>query len=145
MKIDSTRAETILAFDVGEKRIGVARAHLQALFPAPLMTLEDPARFIADIVALVSTEKAGFVVLGLPRGLGSQETDQTRRVQDFGRHLEAALTVPVYWNDEAVTSEKAEAELRKRGKSYTKADIDALAAVYILEDFIQSHPEIKNG
>jgi putative Holliday junction resolvase len=134
--------ETILALDVGEKRIGVARAHLSALLPAPLTTLEQPELFIDDIVSLVASEKAAALVVGLPRGLSGQDTPQTETVRHFVEGLEPKLDIPVYWSDEAVTSEKAEAELRSRGRPYAKADIDALAAVYILEDYIKEHPQL---
>jgi putative Holliday junction resolvase len=131
--------DTILALNVGTKRIGVARAHLDTSFPAPLTTLAQPERFIDDIVMLSQSEKAAAVVVGLPRGMNGQETQQTHIVRDFVATLEPRLQIPVYWTDEAVTSEQAESELRRRGKPYTKADIDALAAVYILEDYLKEY------
>lgn len=134
-----SRPETVLALDVGTRRVGVALADLGALFPRPLTTLEKADSFIDDIEILCDTEKAAAVVLGLPRGLAGQDTAQTDHVRKFGALLEARLTIPVYWNDEALTSVQAEEELRERGKPYKKADIDALAAVYILEDFINTH------
>jgi putative Holliday junction resolvase len=139
--METTRKfSTILALDVGSKRIGVARAHLDAPFPGPLTTLEQPDRFINDIVSLCASEKAALVVVGLPRSMNGQDTDQTRAVRNFIAELEPRLEVPVYWTDEAVTSEQAEAELRGHGKPYSKSDIDALAAVYILEDYLREHP-----
>lgn len=141
----SRKPETILGLDVGERRIGVARVHMSALFPAPLTTLENPESFVTDIVALCETEAVAAVVVGLPRGLSGQETAQTAAVEDFAEQLQEVLPVPLYFTDEAVTSEKAEAELKQRGKPYVKADIDALAATYILEDFITEHPEVVRG
>lgn len=136
---------TVLAFDIGEKRIGVARAVLSAPFPTPLTTLTEPPSFLDDIVRLCGQEEAAMVVLGLPRGMGGQDTAQTAYAQDFGTKLAARLDIPLYWMDEALTSVKAEAELRSRGKPYAKGDVDALAATYILEDFIGAHPELING
>jgi putative Holliday junction resolvase len=143
--VASPKFESLLAIDVGEKRIGVARAHLDALFPSPLTTLQNPESFVDDIVRLVAEEKAAALIVGLPRGLSGQETNQTTTVRDFVSRLQPELTIPVYWRDEAVTSEKAEAELRSRGKPYAKADIDALAAVYILEDYIKDNPVKTDG
>ena len=137
--------DTILAFDIGGQRTGVARAHLGAPFPGPLTTLDEPAKFLDAIVELCTRENAAMVVLGLPRGMGGQDTEQTEQVRAFGRELEQRLPVPVYWMDEALTSVKAEAELRSRGKPYDKGDIDALAATLILEDFIKEHPELTHG
>jgi RNase H-fold protein (predicted Holliday junction resolvase) len=52
--------------------------------------------------------------------------------------LEKNIDIPVYRQDEAVTSLQATAELSSRGKPYSKAAIDALAATYILDDFLHS-------
>lgn len=144
MQTTSNR-RTILSFDIGARRIGVARAHLDAPFPAPLMTLENPDSFLDDIGKLVENEQAACVVLGLPRGMQGQPTEQTKRVQEFGRQLTDRLAIPLYWIDEALTSQKAEEELRRRGKPYQKGAVDALAATYILEDYIKEHPEITHG
>ncbi len=137
-------AVSILALDVGARRIGVARALLSVGIANPLTTLDEPALFITDITNLVRQEEAGALVIGLPRGLDGQDTDQTRSVRDFGEQLESYVTVPVYWIDEAVTSAQAEKELEARGKAFGKGDIDALAATYILEDFLHEHPEIRD-
>lgn len=133
---------TILALDVGASRIGVARASVVARLAAPLTTLKNEGDIAATVKQLLETEQAGAVVLGLPRGLSGQETDQTRAVQDFGRALAAVVGVPLYWQDEAVTSAQAEAELRSRGRPYAKEDIDALSATYILEDFLRDNPGV---
>jgi putative holliday junction resolvase len=97
---------------------------------------------VADIQALVADQGAVALVLGLPRGLDGQETAQTKSVRAFGAELEQALHIPLYWQDEAVTSHQAEEELQARGKPYRKEDIDALSATFILEDFMRDHPEV---
>lgn len=137
----TAKHETLLALDVGERRIGVARARLDVPFPQPLCTLDVPADFMAEIEKLCAGEKAAAVVIGLPRGLSGQDTAQTEAVRAFGTGLETRLGIPVYWIDEALTSAKAEAELRGRGRLYAKGDVDALAATYILEDFITNNKE----
>lgn len=138
------RPEYVLALDVGSRRIGVAIAHTIARLPSPLKTLERNEHSVQDIVQLVSYEHAGAVVVGLPRGLDGQDTDQTRDTQAFTDELTKLLSVPVYQTDEALTSVKAEAELGAKGGNYQKADVDALAAVYILEDFLHEHSEVAN-
>jgi RNase H-fold protein (predicted Holliday junction resolvase) len=57
-------------------------------------------------------------------------------VRQFGASLAQQVDLPLSWQDEAVTSAQAEAELVQRKKPYTKGDIDALAAVYILNDYL---------
>jgi putative Holliday junction resolvase len=126
----------ILALDVGDRRIGVARARTDVKIAQPLTTLEVSADVNDQLAALCQQEAASLLVVGLPRGLDGQETGQTRKVQAFVEQLQVGL--PVQFQDEAVTSAKAEQELNARGKPYDKADIDALAATYILEDYIKT-------
>lgn len=90
------------------------------------------------VQGLIAEQDASMLVIGLPRGMQSQETDQTRYVRDFVSQLKKVVRIPLYWQDEALTSQKAEAELAARKKPYSKGDVDALAATYILDDFLQS-------
>jgi putative Holliday junction resolvase len=135
---------TGLGLDIGAQRIGVAAANLSVRFAGPLVTLDDPASFLNDIIELCRQREAAWIVAGRPRGMDGQETEQTRRVLAFGAELEARLAsaglhIPLYWIDEALTSHKAEAELQNRRKPYQKGDVDALAATFILEDFLKEH------
>ncbi|MGF7229423.1 MAG: Holliday junction resolvase RuvX [Candidatus Saccharibacteria bacterium] len=130
-------AASVLSLDVGAQRIGVARASVIAKIASPLTTVINDAQVMETIANLIKQEDAGILVVGLPRNLQSQETAQTRTVQEFIRTLQQHIAIPVYFQDEALTSNKAEAELDARRKPYTKGDIDALAATYILDDFLQ--------
>ncbi len=130
-----------IGLDIGERRIGVAIANLDVRFARPLTTLTKPEQFIDDIIQLCKQQEAAWIVIGLPRGMQGQDTEQTVRTRAFGaeliRRLVASdLQYPVYWIDEALTSATAESELRSRGKSYEKAEVDALAATYILADYL---------
>lgn len=125
-----------MALDVGEQRIGVAEANVIARIAHPFTTLAHTDTIMDDIARLLEKQEAVALVVGLPRGLEGQETAQTHYVQEFVAALEKHVTLPIHWQDEAVTSRKAEAELQARKKPYAKGDIDALAAAYILEDFL---------
>lgn len=132
-------AEAVLALDVGDRRIGVAVASLIARLPRPLTTLERSDGFLAELQRIIESEAIGAVVVGLPRGLEGQSTEQTARTETFIAQLKEAIDAPVYTQDEALTSKKAEAELDARGTPYSRGDIDALAATYILEDFLAGY------
>lgn len=125
---------SILGVDVGETRVGVALANSVARFASPYATLINTDSIFEQIHDIIKRESVELVIVGLPRNLSGEDTDQTRYCRSFGAHLEAF--VPVAFQDEALTSRKAEAELKARGKAYDKADIDSLAATYILEDFL---------
>jgi putative holliday junction resolvase len=132
---------SVLALDVGGKRIGVAAASLIARLPRPVTTLNNDADFVGELQKIIQTEAASSLVVGLPRGLQGQETDQTRIIREFVDNLRRQIDLPIEFQDEAVTSQHAEAELRSRGEQYTKGDIDVLAAVYILDDWLAEHQE----
>ena len=142
--MSSQPPKTVVALDVGERRIGVAVANTEAKIAAPLVTLEHNDAIFSQIQTLLAEQHAAAVVLGLPRGLDGQETAQTHAVQAFAGELKMHISLPIFWQDEAVTSRQAEAELVSRGKSFAKGDIDTLAATYILEDFLlEQLPEAK--
>ena len=132
---------TIAALDVGQQRIGVALASVAAGIAHPFVTLQHDDQIVRQLQTLLSEQEVVALIVGLPRGLDGQETAQTRTVEAFAADLKKQIDIPLYWQDEAVTSRKAEAELEQRGKPYAKGDIDALAATYILEDFLRDHPE----
>ncbi len=132
-----TTAKTLLALDVGTKRVGVAVATAAASLPRPLTTLQRGDDFWSKLQAVIATEHVDGLVIGLPRGLDGQETAQTAATEAFIAELRAQTDLPVHRQDEALTSQKAQAELQARGRGVTtKGEIDALAATYILEDYL---------
>ncbi len=127
-----------LALDIGEKRIGVARANGVALIAEPLKTLDNDKNFTANLHELVGSEGAKTIVIGLPRNLHGEDTAQTEYVREFVSNLNVNPGLKVVFQDEATSSIKAEEYLKSQKKPYSKADIDAEAARVILQDFIDS-------
>jgi putative Holliday junction resolvase len=128
-----------LGLDIGTRRIGVAIAREGIRIPSPLTTLENNDDVVAQLQKIVQEQSVQKLVVGLPRGMDGQETEQTKLTEAFAHELQARLGVPVVLQDEALTSQKAENELAARKKPYAKGDVDALAATYILEDYINEH------
>lgn len=131
---------SILALDVGEVRIGVALADLAAPFPHPLTTLVAAESLVDEFAKLLKQHHVRTVVVGMPRNQSGERTAQSERVEYIVDLLNVPSDVTVVWQDESLTSVKAEEELKKRKKPHTKGDIDALAATYILEDFLRTNP-----
>lgn len=130
---------SVLALDIGTVRVGVAVARLDVRIARPLETFAYNAATINEIVAkLVREQGIVAVVAGWPRGLEGQATSQTQFAESVVAQLREVLPVPVYLQDEALSSTRAEAELTRRQKPYSKADVDALAAALILEDYLQN-------
>lgn len=130
--------EYILAIDYGNKRTGVAIAHVVARLPRPLTTLVNSETLVDDISKLVDQAGVYLVVVGLPRGMDGGYTDQTRAAEKFARELGLELTVPVELVDETLTSVDAEQLLAPH--IYAKGEVDALAASLILERYLAGHP-----
>jgi putative Holliday junction resolvase len=139
MRVNSAQMSdtgTLIALDYGGVRIGVARANLATRLPKPLLTLVNDEQLMNNLRDLAKREKVAAFVVGLPRNLSGEDTEQTRIVRQFADQL-ATLGLPIYLQDETGTSQQAETELRQRRKPYTKGDIDALAACLILEDYLE--------
>ncbi len=125
-----------LALDVGSVRIGVAIATAEARIARPLKTLLNDGQFWNELQTLIEREAIGQLVIGLPRNLDGDATNQTEYVEDFVKTLSTHTMLPVTLQDEALTSRLAEEELERRGKPYKKAEVDALAACIILTDYL---------
>jgi putative Holliday junction resolvase len=134
-------APNFMALDVGLARVGVALASAEARLAHPHGTLAAGDDLLEQIQTLCHAEHVGMIVVGLPRGLDGQETSQTVYCREFADRLieRFGSSVQVALQDEALTSQKAVAELAAAKKQYAKGDIDALAAVYILEDYLREH------
>jgi putative Holliday junction resolvase len=135
---------SILALDVGGRRIGVAIASTAARLASPLTTIDvqKTANVFEEVLQLARTHEAQTIVIGLPRGLDGQETGQTAEAREFAKSLQEKSTeLVITMQDEAGTSLQAEELLRERGKPYGKEQIDAEAACLILRDYLQQSVE----
>jgi putative Holliday junction resolvase len=134
---------SILSLDVGNKRIGVAVASLAARIARPVITLANDEVFISQLERLINGASVTTLIVGLPRNLSGDDTPQTEIVREFVSELRKVISLPIHFQDEALTSQKAKAELEARGKVYDKGAIDALAATYILDDYLLEQTEMN--
>ena len=128
----------ILALDVGSRRIGVARASSRAGLAEPLKTLKTEAA-ILQLQKMIKENDVEAIVIGLPRSLSGEDTAQTRWVRDWASRAKTELGIPLYWQDEALTTQVAE-DQHQGGKVH---DVDALAAAVILQDFLTTAKEAR--
>lgn len=133
----------LLAIDYGSRRIGTAIFRRdEDPGPLPRWTLQNrgAGELIREICAIVSEEGLTGVVLGVPRLLDGGETSMTRIVLQFARKLATALNpVPVGMQDETLSTYEARERMKNSPRYNFKVDprqIDAVAAVIILEDFL---------
>ncbi len=131
------RERRIISFDVGEKRIGVARAIVPPRITQPLKTLLNDASLPVELQQLIQDEQPDVLVVGLPRNQSGQETAQTEYVRDWVQRYLFQLGIPIIWQDESLTSVLAEQQLESYARPYKKEDIDAMAAALILSDYLE--------
>jgi putative Holliday junction resolvase len=120
---------TVLAFDFGLKRIGVAvgEPELRTAHPLPALSGFD------QIESLITQWKPACLVVGLPLAVSGEAHAMTRQAQDFARRLERRFRLPVTRVDERFSS--VEAEARLRGTRARKGQIDSVAAQLLLEQY----------
>ncbi|MFN7085174.1 MAG: Holliday junction resolvase RuvX [Burkholderiales bacterium] len=132
----------MLAFDFGEKRIGVAVGDTETGLAHPLTTIaagDNRSRFAA-IAALIGEWRPVCLVVGLPAHADGTEHEVSRLCRRFAQRLEGRFGIPTRLVDERLTSRAAEAALREagaRGKKL-KAALDQVAAQEILETHLAS-------
>ena len=130
---------TVLAFDFGMKRIGVAVGDFETRLAHPLAAIsavENRARFAA-IGRLMSEWRPARLVVGLPMHADGGEHAVGRLARRFAQRLQGRFGVPVAFVDERLTSSEAEGLLRAAGVrgARFKAGVDSLAAQRILETY----------
>ena len=128
----------LVGLDVGEKRIGVSVADLGVRIAIPLETILVDGTEVEAIAKVIASEGAELLVVGYPRNQAGEPTTQTDYVEKFAAQLKPFVPKMVY-QDESLTSVIAEQRLKARGGTYQKSDIDAQAAVIILQDYLESH------
>jgi putative Holliday junction resolvase len=133
------KLEYVMALDVGEKRIGVAIASTIAKIAHPDRTLSNDESVWLHLQAIIDENAISKIIIGLPRNMSGEETQQSNVIRDFADDLRKHIALPVQFQDESVTSIAAEEILQKKGKPYDKADIDAQSAVLILDDYLRSN------
>jgi putative Holliday junction resolvase len=130
---------TVLGFDYGAKRVGVAVGETSTGIANPLGAIEgeaNAARFAA-IDKYVGEWHPVALVVGQPRHSDGSEHDVARLAGKFARRLAGRYKLEVVLVDETLTSATAEAELRAtRTRPARKTDVDALAAALILQSFL---------
>jgi putative Holliday junction resolvase len=138
-----------LGVDYGAKRIGLALSDYTATLARPWQMVPSPgspARAAAAVVAVITTLRNSDdpdldgIVVGLPRRLNGDDTDQTPQVRLFVSALAELAALPVYTQDERLTSVEAEARLATRERDWRKrkALLDAESASILLQDYLDS-------
>jgi putative holliday junction resolvase len=123
----SQKTQTILAFDYGERRIGVAVGNTITKTAEPLTIIQEKnqdERWKA-IEQMIQEWQADLLAVGLPTHPDGTTHEMTQKAKRFGNQLHGRFQKPVVWVDERYTSASVE------------GGNDALAAQLILQQYLQ--------
>ncbi|WP_250472914.1 Holliday junction resolvase RuvX [Caballeronia sp. GAFFF1] len=142
-----SREATLLAFDYGEKRIGVAVGNTLTRNARALAVLENRDRDyrFQEVGKLLQEWKPDAVVVGMPMHPDGTPHEMSALAKRFGNQVNGRFNVPVQWVDERYSSVDAKADLRERGvrpNARGRFDgIDAEAARVILQQYLDGLPD----
>lgn len=135
-----------IAFDIGDKRIGVAVSDPFNEYAMPCDTYFRTRSFQADVqaIAKIAQEKGvGVIVCGLPVNTDGTESEQTEKTRRFIEALRLATAIKIETEDERFTTAEARETQMMSGvkRDRRKQTIDSIAASFILESYLK---RIKN-
>ncbi|MGW8310427.1 MAG: Holliday junction resolvase RuvX, partial [Thiogranum sp.] len=132
--------QTLLGFDYGLRRIGVAVGQALTASATALTTVRarDGKPDWPAISRLVADWKPDALVVGIPYHMDGSEQAMTRSSERFCRQLEGRYGLPVHRAEERLTSYVVEAGL---AAGADKQVVDPLSAQVILQDWLQQHAQ----
>lgn len=146
-----SRPRTLLAFDVGGRRIGVATGQTLTRDANALTTVTSSADSPdwTAIGKLVEEWRPDLVIVGLPLRADGSDSDSTRMARDFARIFQERFAIPVIFHDERLSSAEARDRLRTQrregqlSRKTRKGDIDRLAAAIILQSWFDEQTKAR--
>ena len=133
-------AAPILALDLGQKRVGVALSDALCISVRRLEPLKRSnwKRLLSEVSTLIQRFDAQTLVIGLPLSLDGTAASAATEAERLARNFARSLTVPVFLQDERLTSVQAETNLREEGYDHGEipALLDSESAAIILREFI---------
>jgi putative Holliday junction resolvase len=129
-----------LGIDYGLKRTGLAVCDRDETITSPLAVINTDKQIIDKIIDIIRKYEVESVVIGLPINMDGSAGEQAAIVKAFAKQLEEAITIPIHFQDERLSSYSASeklapAELSRKKK---KQKLDAVAAAEILDDFLRN-------
>src|SRR5262245_41578960 len=135
-------AAPIMALDLGRKRVGVAISDALSISVRRLDPLKRSnwKQLLGEVLSLTRRFDARTLVIGLPLNLDGTSGAAADKAKQAAKNFARSLKLPVFLQDERLTTVEAQANLRNAG--YSKAEInnlvDSESAAIILRDFLES-------
>ncbi len=133
----------IISVDLGKARTGLAVSDKTGFLASPLMMIEEKSekKRLEKVAQAVTENKAELVVVGLPKNMDGSEGDSAKSAREFASQLTEITGIKTVMQDERGTTITAHTYLSNRdvrGKK-RKAQVDIVAALIILQDYLDSH------
>jgi putative holliday junction resolvase len=141
--MNDTSISTILGFDFGLRRIGVAIGQKFTGTASPVTTLlaNDGIPDWSEIKKLINTWRPQALLVGIPLNMDDSISEMAKRAEAFAKSLEERFDFPVLRIDERLSTFEAKNEfMRVRGQTGMKKGqkVDAFAAVLLIENWLQN-------
>jgi putative holliday junction resolvase len=137
----------IMAFDVGDKTIGVAVSDLMGWTAQGVEVIRRSSwqNDLDRINQLVQTYEVEEFVVGLPLNMNGTEGPRAELSRRFGEKLQSISALPIHFWDERLTTVAAERVLLEADMSRQKRKqkIDQVAATFILQNFLDARANRK--
>ncbi len=139
-----------LGLDIGSRRVGVAVSDELGLTAQPVLTLarkRNPRQDLRSLARLARRFGVAGIVVGLPLQLSGEESPQARRTRVFAGELGKLTGLPIYFEDERLTSQEAHAILYQAGRKRQthRRVVDQVAATVILRGFLERQGTREQG
>jgi putative Holliday junction resolvase len=135
-------AGTVLAFDFGTERIGVAVGETKVGVAHPLTTLANRRgnEHFADIAALIAEWRPVMLLVGLPTHADGTPHAMTARARRFAEQLRGRFALPIAFGDERFTTQDAGFALRDATRARDRKSLrDQVAAQILLQAYLDAH------
>ena len=140
-----TAVRSVMGFDFGLKRIGLATGQTITGTASPLTTLQASKQKPdwENIELHIRQWKPDALIVGIPYLLDGGESDITRAARNFCKQLERRFNLPVYTVDESLSSFEAQQQLTQDMKiaKHNKHEIDKMAAAIIVQSWLDSQQD----
>ena len=132
-----------LAIDYGLKRTGLAICDHNEKITSPLAVIPSNDKLLDEIQQTIEREEVEAIVIGMPFNMDGSQGQQAKYVQAFAGKLETKSELPIYFQDERLSTFIAEEKLSslKLKRNKKSRIIDAIAAAEILNAFLESKKE----
>lgn len=130
----------LLAVDFGSKNIGIAVCDALGITVRAVETIKRTSlkRDLERLKFLIEDLEVEGVVVGLPLRMDGSSGDAAEAVLQFIERIKAEISIPLFTQDERLTSYEADQLMRERGftRAERKARSDEIAAMIILQDYL---------